>query len=335
MKALGIFSGGLDSLLATRLLMEQGLAPALVTFTSPFFPPDKALEGARLLGLTVTLVDIYNDLLAIIKKPAHGLGRNMNPCIDCHALMFRRAGEILKAGREDGFLFSGEVMGQRPMSQNSRSLKIVAHDSGMEGQILRPLSAKLLPPTEAEEKGWVRREKLLGLSGRGRKAQIALAEKFGLPVPPPAGGCLLTDPMYSRRLAWLLRQPQAEEPAWPPARLAEMLKRGRIFSAVRGQWLAVGRNQADNQVLETLIAPGDAIFHLENGPGPTVIFPASGGSAPQAESLLLGRLLAAAYGDGGGAAKVLVRMKRLGESSLFETEVKNPAELAGFMEPKD
>lgn len=334
MQALGIFSGGLDSLLAARLLMEQNITPTLLSFTSPFFPPDKALEGAAALGLPLTLVDIYDELLPLVKNPAHGLGRNLNPCIDCHALMFKKAGAMLAAGG-GGFLFSGEVLGQRPMSQNSRSLKIVAKESGWDGRILRPLSAKLLPVTEAEEKGLVDREKLLNLSGRGRKPQIALAGKYGLPVPPPAGGCLLTDPMYSRRLKWLLSQPQARAAAWPPARLAEMMKRGRVFSAEAGQWLAVGRNQADNRALEALAAPGDTLFHLEACPGPTVILPDLTLPAGEA-SLALGRGLAAAYGDRGGTETVSVRMGKFGEpGAFFETEVKTPAAWSAFMVPKE
>lgn len=334
MKAFGIFSGGLDSLLAARLLMEQNIRPTLVTFVTPFFPPDKAVEGAAALGLQLTTVDIYDELLSIIKNPAHGLGRNLNPCIDCHTLMFKKAGEMLAASGEDGFLFSGEVMGQRPMSQNSRSLKIVAKESGWSPQILRPLSARLLPATEAEEQGLVVREKLLGLSGRGRKPQIALAAKYGLPVPPTAGGCLLTDPMYARRLAWLLSQPQASDAAWPPARLAEMMKRGRLFSNEPGQWLSVGRNQADNQALEALAAPGDTLFHLEGGPGPTVILPALGGATEA--SLALGRSLAAAYGDHNGAETVPVRMEKYGEPfTIVEAKVESPAVWSEYMVPKE
>lgn len=206
-RAFGIFSGGLDSVLSARLLLDQGLSPTLITFVSPFFPPDQARAGARDLGLPLTELDIYPDLLALIKNPPHGRGRHLNPCIDCHALMFKKAGELLAAAAEPGFLFSGEVLGQRPMSQNPRALKIVAEDSGNWGLVLRPLSAKLMPETEAESRGWVNREALLGLSGRGRRAQMDLATQYGLAIPPPAGGCLLTDGGFCRRFQWLLDQP--------------------------------------------------------------------------------------------------------------------------------
>ena len=331
-QAFGIFSGGLDSILSVRLLLDQGLKPTLVTCVSPFFPPDPALAAAADMGLTPVLVDIYDDLLALIKNPPHGLGKNLNPCVDCHALMFRRAGELLKATGEPGFLFSGEVLGQRPMSQNSRALKTVAQDSLNPGLVLRPLSAQLLPLTLAEEKGWVRRERLLGLSGRGRRLQMNLAEKYGFKVPPPAGGCLLTDVGYSRRLRWLLDQPQGcGDQSWPPARLAEMLKRGRIFTPAEGQWLVAGRHQADNQALDNLIQPGDRTFHLEGAPGPTVLWPACG-LRPSPEAVDLGRRLAASYGDHGGRAEVLVReTEHGGTSRTFTVSTDRPAEWEKIM----
>jgi len=342
-QAFGIFSGGLDSVLSARLIMNQGLTPTLITFVSPFFPPDQARAGARDLGLPLTEVDIYSDLLALVKNPPHGRGRHLNPCIDCHALMFKKAGELMPAA-EPGFLFSGEVVGQRPMSQNPRALKIVAQDSGKRELILRPLSAKLLPETEAESRGWVKREDLMGLSGRSRRAQMDLAKKYGLAVPPPAGGCLLTDGGFCRRFQWLLNQPQAawddlgepgNRPAgwpdsakdgcaaapaimanWPPARLVEIIKRGRLFSAEPGLLLAVGRNQADNQALAELTGPDDLSFHLEGGPGPTVLLPAAGFD-PGPATLSLARHLAAAYGDHAQAPIVSIRQQRLGHPPEF------------------
>lgn len=333
LNAVGIFSGGLDSLLSARLLMEQGITPILVTFTTPFFPPDKALAGAEQLGLPLTLVDLYTDLLPLIKNPPHGLGKNMNPCVDCHALMFRKAGEILAASGEPGFLFSGEVIGQRPMSQNPNALKTVARDSGHWGYVLRPLSARLMPLTDAEEKGWVDREKLLGLNGRGRRAQMDLASQFGLSIPPPAGGCLLTDIGYSKRLKWLLEQPRAKaDPAWPPARLVEILKRGRLFSPGLGCWLSVGRNQNDNAALSALAEAGDVIFHLEGAPGPTVLLP--GPDYGQAV-LAMGRDLAAAYGDHGGMTELMVRVEIKGrESRLEKAEIRPLTFWADYLIPK-
>ena len=330
-RAIGLMSGGLDSLLAARLLMEQGFRPDLVVFTSPFFAPDKALEGAEALGLPLTLMDIYDDLLPLVKKPLHGRGRNLNPCVDCHALMLKKAGELLR--KDAGFLFSGEVLGQRPLSQNPRALSTVARGSGRADFVLRPLSARLLAPTEAERLGWVDRERLLGLSGRSRRAQLDLAAGFGLPAPTPAGGCLLTDPIFSRRFKWLLDRPEGRpDPAWPPARLVEIIKHGRLFAAGSGAWLAVGRNQADNRRLAELARPGDLICRLEEAPGPLTLGP--GPAPPSPETLALARSLTAAYGDHGGAAEILVRAEiRGGPASLEKIAVTATAAWAEHLRP--
>lgn len=318
MKAFGIFSGGLDSILAARILMDQNIDPQLLTFTSPFFYLEPALAGAKALGLPLKTIDIYDEVLALVKEAPHGHGKNLNPCIDCHALMLRKAGEMLESSGEDGFLFSGEVLGQRPMSQNPRALKIVAEKSGRRALVLRPLSARLLPPTEAEEKGWVQRELLLGLSGRGRRAQMDLAMSYGLPIPPPAGGCLLTDGGFCRRFQWLLDRPQSLlDLSWPPRRLTEIIKRGRLFSIEADHWLVVGRNKADNQALSQLAAEGDFVFHLENAPGPTVLLPVSG-REPGRPSLDLAISLAAAYGDHGQATEAIVRVEKIGFPSQLE-----------------
>ena len=330
-QAIGLLSGGLDSLLATRLLMEQGHRPALVAFTSPFFAPDKARRGAEALGLDLTLLDIYDDLLPLVKNPSHGRGRNLNPCVDCHALMLKKAGELLKNDGRPGFLFSGEVLGQRPLSQNPRAMQIVARGSGLPDFVLRPLSARLLTPTEAERLGWVDRERLLGLSGRSRRAQLDLAAGFGLTAPPPAGGCLLTDPAFSRRFKWLLDRPEGRlDPAWPPARLAEIIQHGRLFTADSGAWLAVGRNRADNQRLAELARPGDLLCQLEGVPGPLTLGP--GPEASSGEARTLARSLTAAYGDHGGAAEVMVRVEiQGGASSLEKTAVTSTAAWAGYL----
>ncbi|MDR3038156.1 MAG: tRNA 4-thiouridine(8) synthase ThiI [Candidatus Adiutrix sp.] len=332
-QAVGLLSGGLDSLLASRLLMEQGFNPTLVAFVTPFFPPEKARRAAAALGLPLKLMDLYDDLLPLVKNPPHGWGRNLNPCVDCHTLMLKKAGELLTADRP-GFLYSGEVVGQRPMSQNPRALKIVAEGSGRPDLVLRPLSAQLLPPTEAETRGWVDRARLLGLSGRSRRAQLDLAAGFGLPAPPSAGGCLLTDPGFSRRFQWLLEQPQnRQDPAWPPARLAEIIKRGRLFTVATGPWLVVGRNQADNRGLAELAGPDDGLVRLENLPGPLVLAPGLG-APPGAETLALARSLAAAYGDHGGAAEVLTRAEiGGGEARLEKTAVTAPAAWAHLLHP--
>ncbi|MGL4207953.1 MAG: tRNA 4-thiouridine(8) synthase ThiI [Candidatus Adiutrix sp.] len=331
--AFGIFSGGLDSLLSARLLMEQGLKPTLVSFTSPFFPEaDRFKEGAQALGLNLIIQDLYDEMLPLIKNPPHGRGRNLNPCIDCHALMFRRAGELLKETHGDGFIFSGEVLGQRPMSQNSGALKTVAQSSGVGEQILRPLSALIMAPTLAEINGWVDRQRLLGLSGRKRSAQISLATKWGLPIPTPAGGCLLTDANYCARFKWLLDQPQKSDPSWPPRHLAEIFKRGRIFSSEPGLWVAVGRNQGDNEALAALAQADDRLFHLEGAPGPTVLLPQTGAVISDL-TIKTAAGLAASYGDHGGKTETLVCMDYLGQKTYLPTSVYPPSHWAELMIP--
>ena len=266
-KALGIFSGGLDSILACKVLERAGVAVTALTFASPFFGPENARRSAASAGLTHRVEPLGPEYLAMVKAPPHGRGSNMNPCIDCHAHMFRRAGEIMQAEGFD-FLFSGEVLGQRPMSQNKQALAQVAKLSGFAGRILRPLSALNLPITAMEEEGLVDRAKLLGLSGRGRKPQIALAEELGIrDYPAPAGGCLLTEPGFSNRLRDLWEhQPEAGEVP------VELLKHGRHLRLSPRAKLVVGRNQGENQALEKLAPPEAIKLICLDAPGPLGLY---------------------------------------------------------------
>ena len=193
-------SGGLDSQLAVRVLEEAGAVVEAVTFVTPFFDGAKAEAAARALGVKLHVIDFLNDEISLIENPPHGFGGAMNPCIDCHALMIRRAGELMTRLRYD-FVATGEVRGQRPMSQNAQSLITVEKASGLEGRLVRPLSAKLLAPTIPEKEGLLDRAKLLDISGRARDRQIALAAKFGIrDYPSPAGGCKLTEEAFGRKL---------------------------------------------------------------------------------------------------------------------------------------
>ncbi len=270
--ALGLLSGGLDSGLAVRVMLDQGIEVAGVSFSTPFFGAEKAQRMAGQLGIPLRVIDITDEHLALVRDPPHGYGNNMNPCIDCHALMFRRAGDVLEelGGR---FLFSGEVLNQRPMSQNPGSLALVARLSGREGCILRPLSARLLPETAMEREGTVDRSRLLDLSGRGRKRQIELAARWGIrDYPAPAGGCLLTDPGFSARLRDLF----AAAPGAGPREI-ELLKHGRHFRLPGGSRAVVGRDQADNEAIERLSSSADLLFFLEDAAGPlTLLTPPAG-----------------------------------------------------------
>ena len=266
-RALGLCSGGLDSILAGVVLREQHIDVAWITFKTPFFSADKARAASRITGIPLTVQELTPVYLEMLRNPPCGYGKYMNPCMDCHALMFRQAGQWMKSQGFD-FLFSGEVLGQRPMSQTRPSLRYVEKHSGFDGYILRPLSAQRLPETIPEKKGWVSRSRLLDLSGRSRKPQIKLAAQFGIShYPAPAGGCLLTDPGYSRRLKDLF----AHQTQTRTAEL-EMLKYGRHFRLDEATKVIVGRTQKDNRNILAQHDPHrDTTLNVTNYPGPVVV----------------------------------------------------------------
>jgi tRNA-specific 2-thiouridylase len=274
-RALGLCSGGLDSILSALILLDQGIEVEWVSFETPFFNADKAQRAAAQVGVPLHVEDITTDYMQMLKAPPVGFGKNMNPCMDCHALMFRKAGLIMQAGRFD-FLFSGEVVGQRPMSQTTNSLRYVAKHSGFADFILRPLSAKKLPETPMEEKGLVDRTRLLGLSGRSRKPQMALAQKFGIKdYPSPAGGCLLTDPGYAKRLKDLLDHQDDRDEL--PVNALYLLKHGRHLRLNSSTKIIVGRTMQDNEYIARYgDDTRDTILKVKNYPGPTVMMPGGG-----------------------------------------------------------
>ncbi|MDP0493722.1 MAG: 7-cyano-7-deazaguanine synthase [Fusobacterium sp. JB021] len=245
-RALALFSGGLDSALAIKLIKDQGIEVIALNFVSHFFggKNEKAEKMAEQLGVKLEYVDFSKHHMDILKNPVYGRGKNMNPCIDCHALMFKFAGELLEKYDAD-FLISGEVLGQRPMSQNSQSLEKVKKLSEKGDIIIRPLSAKKLPLSKPELDGLVDREKLMDISGRSRVRQIALAKEMGLvDYPTPAGGCLLTDPAYSKRLKIIEKDGLLED---GNAVIFDLLKKVRFYRFGEGKYLFVGRTKADNE----------------------------------------------------------------------------------------
>ena len=274
-KALGLCSGGLDSILAALVLRKQGIEVAWITFETPFFSPDKARRAARMIDVPLTVKNITPAYLKMLKNPNCGYGKYMNPCLDCHALMFRLAGKTMQAQGFD-FIFSGEVLGQRPMSQTKPSLRYVEKNSGFDGYIVRPLSAKRLPETIPEKKGLVDREQLLDITGRSRKRQIQLATEWGVKsYPAPAGGCLLTDKGYTTRLKELFdhQQNYAETEL-------HLLKYGRHFRLANGTKLIVGRMQKDNENIQRLFDPqADTLVKVRAYPGPLGLVPQGGDKA--------------------------------------------------------
>lgn len=260
-----LLSGGLDSQLAVRVLQEAGAYVEGICFSTPFFDCTGAAAAAEALGVKLHVIDFLDDEIALLENPPHGFGGAINPCIDCHASMIRRAGAMAEREGFD-FVATGEVMGQRPMSQNAQALAVVEKTSGMSGRLIRPLSAKLLEPSIPERDGLLDREKLLDLSGRGRERQIALAARFGITsYPSPAGGCKLTEKGFARKLRDLI-----DHEGLGDRRLVELSVVARRFRLPDGTSVLLGRDAAENRILHgergTLIAP-------VNVPGPTALLP--------------------------------------------------------------
>lgn len=267
-KGIALFSGGLDSTLAVKVILEQGIEVLGVTFKTPFFSDRKAKAAAKKIGLTLTVRDITEEHLEILKAPKYGYGKNMNPCIDCHTLMLKIAGGVMKDTGAD-FMFTGEVLGQRPMSQTKQSLHVVSKNSGYQDYIIRPLSAQFLPETKPEIEGKVDRQRLLAIRGKSRKNQIELAGHYGITdYAAPAGGCLLTDPMFSKRLRDLFAYNKDFR-----IRDIELLKHGRQFRMNAASKIIVGRNIFENEALQKLSFGEDVLIHMAQFPGPTVLVP--------------------------------------------------------------
>jgi tRNA-specific 2-thiouridylase len=269
-RAFSLLSGGLDSLLATRLIMDQGIEVVGLHFITPFFGYQKKGQEARyqerwkeLYGIDARIIDVGDEYLRILRNPRYGYGKNFNPCVDCKIFLFSRAKDMMVEEKVD-FLVSGEVLGQRPMSQRRDTMRIVERDSGTEGFLLRPLCAQRMKPTRPELEGIVDREKLLGITGRGRKPQMELAERMEIRhYPAPAGGCLLTDPEMANRIRKFFNQS-------PQATVNEilLLQVGRHFQLSEDRHLVVGRREEENERLMQLFREGDTLLRVHGIPGP-------------------------------------------------------------------
>ena len=267
-RGLSLLSGGLDSQLAVKVLQSAGAEMEGVVFETPFFSSAAARKAAAALGIRLHVVDFTDDIVGLLEHPPHGFGSAMNPCIDCHAAMIRSAGRLMV---QEGFDFvsTGEVLGQRPMSQNRQALGVVEKTSGMAGRLVRPLSAKLLDPTVPEMEGILDREKLLDISGRRRERQIALARSFGLEdYPSPAGGCKLTEEGFAKRLRDLM-----EHEGLRDRRLVDLVTTARRFRLPGGASLMLGRDRSENEILLKNAALG-ALLEPVGVSGPTALVPA-------------------------------------------------------------
>jgi len=260
-KAIALFSGGLDSMLAVLYMQKLGYEVVPIFFESPFYPATKAKHGARVAGLNVEIIDITPDLIEVLKNPRYGFGKHLNPCIDCHGMMFRKAGEMLEKYQAD-FIISGEVMGQRPMSQRPDSMNAVAKLSGVRELLVRPLCQKYLPDTKPVIEGWVNKEELLDFHGRGRSRQLALAEEYGLKdFEMPGGGCLLTDKQVSEKVADLLKHDQLTP------RYLKFLQEGRRVRISENLLLIVTRTKYESDYLTPRIED-EIVIKAANIAGP-------------------------------------------------------------------
>lgn len=263
-KAIAMFSGGLDSILSVKLIMDQGVDITGLYFSIPFSTrsEESYILSARETGLELRIIHLKDEFLEVLKNPAYGYGKNINPCIDCRILMLKKAKRVME---EIGasFIITGEVVDQRPMSQNLRALRIIEREADLEGLILRPLSAKLLPLNIPEKEGWVNRENLLGIRGKSRKIQMELAELMDIKgYSSPAGGCLLTDPEFSKRVKDLLDYGDLS------LKEVELLKLGRHLRLKPAAKLVVGRDREENDRLKSFLKDGDIALEPTSIPGP-------------------------------------------------------------------
>ena len=287
MKAIALFSGGLDSTLAMKLIIDQGIDVLAVNISTGFGSTKDRLDHMKSMceqvGAELKIIDIQSEFLQdVLFDPKHGYGKNFNPCIDCHAKMFTVAKRIMDA-EGASFLISGEVMGQRPMSQNKEALQTVLNESNCDGLLLRPMSAKMLTPTIAEINGWVDREKLEGITGRSRDRQLALVKEIGLEdFESPGGGCLLTDENFAKKMFDFIKHDKFEVQDIP------VMKFGRHLRLDDGAKLVVGRNQEENGYLQDI--DNSKFYHVRTVgiPGPHALL---GKDASEADKALATKII--------------------------------------------
>jgi len=261
-KALVLISGGLDSVLAAWLIQKQGVRVKGLIFESVFFNSKKGVQAAKQLDIPFEVIDISTELLNAIESPKHGFGGAANPCIDCHLIMLKKAKNVLE--KEDfDFVATGEVIGQRPFSQNKKAMELLANKSGLNNLLVRPLSAQNLDPTIPEEKGWLNRDQLLDISGRSRKTQIDLAKKANLKYQQPAGGCMLTEKGFGGKVLDFKDHFSNLE-----VNDAQLLKVGRHFWQ-GSRLVVIGKDEEENKKLEKLAKSNDKIVYPANFIGPT------------------------------------------------------------------
>ncbi len=312
-KAVCLFSGGLDSRLAARLVLDQGIELIALHFESIFMVGEGSgkvsgpQEAAAQLGMEFRKMDLSEELTELVKSPPHGHGSGLNPCIDCRILQLRKA-HALMGETGAGFIVTGEVVGQRPMTQRRDMMRHIDKEADVQGLVLRPLSALLLEPTVAEKTGTVLRRRLCSFSGRRRTPQMQLAERLGIyGYPAPAGGCRLREPGYSRRLKELLDHDESS------AANIRLLRTGRHFRLSPEVRLVVGRNESENEQIRAHVLDSDALLECSGHAGPTSLL--RGGVCE--ENLICAARITARYGKGRDRSKVEVRVEAGGEKIRF------------------
>ena len=313
-RAFAMMSGGLDSVLAAKLIKDQGIEVIGICFKSYFFGEENAIRMAKQIGIKLEVIDFSENHLAMVKNPKHGRGKNMNPCIDCHAMMMNYCGKILEEYNAD-FIITGEVLNQRPMSQNKQALNTVKKESGFSNKILRPLCALNLEPTEMELSGLVDRERLLGISGRGRKAQMELAEKYGIvDYPSPAGGCKLTEPNYAMRLKKAL---EINENVTPKE--ITLLRYGRHFKSDNNCEIIVSRTGEEGEEIKEILSNEDIVFIPSSHMGAMAIIHGN----PTDEDKELACRIVARYSKGKDLDEVTIKFGNFG-TKFNETKTIKP-----------
>lgn len=316
MKAIALLSGGLDSILAIKLIKDQGIDVLALNFTSPFCTCTKkgsscsaAFAAAKQLNVPLKVIAKGLDYFKIVENPKFGYGSAMNPCIDCRIYILKRAKEVME---EEGasFLISGEVLNQRPMSQRRDTLRLIEREAGVEGLLLRPLSAKLLPETLPEKRGWVDRSKLLAISGRGRKEQIEIATKSNLDYPCPAGGCLLTDKNIAKRLKDLFTYKKDYN-----LDDIKLLKIGRHIRLNEREKVIIARNEEEgNKLLSYFDKDHDILFQCVEPKGPVALIKDSNSSFDKKVFSLIYR-----YSDAKGGQELLITTKGVVDSQFNQS----------------
>ncbi len=317
-KAVALYSGGLDSSLAILIMLEHGVEVEAVNFNTGLSPTQYSAgliarfhaDAAR-FGFTHKAIYLGREFIDMVKNPEHGYGKNLNPCIDCKIMMLRRAGEYMRETGAD-FIITGEVVGQRPMSQMKPTLRQIEKAAGLTGKIVRPLSGKILEPTIPELEGLISRDWFLDINGRSRKIQIKLADKFGLTdYATPAGGCLLTDPNYAARLKDLFANQDTYD-----SNDIFLLRLGRHFRLSPKARLIVGRDEKDNDNLQSLVKPDDYVIEVKDTGSPLAVL---SGTADE-QDLRLAAAIVAGYSDSRNETKVTVDIDRSGQNRKVEVE---------------